>query len=261
MGTIKGKFIKGLVGTAIFREYRGKQVVQGTPQILESNRTVGTKNAATVFGKASQLASGIRRGLTQICGKYYDGTMIYRLNAEVLRCLNAVKDSETQQFKYGTDSFRSLAGFEFHAGSMVKDYLHLQPQVTVEGAKLQVTIPDIQIPAALKWPPAYLKSCKLAMVVTLIDLGNGSVNRGAIKVMDIPYTHHPKVVTGQTFEFDLIPGCLCITGISPQYIENTFVGESNVNSKSFNPAAILDARLLEGSTDPAETKNFYVFNK
>lgn len=261
MGSIKGKFIKGLVGSVIFREYRGMQIVQGLPEIRKSKRTEGTKNAANVFGKASQLAYGIRRGLGHICGKFYDGTMIYRFNAEVLRCLNAIKDPETHQFKYSADSFRSLIGFEFHALSMVKDYFHVQPQVTIEGTKLQVNIPDIKVPSELKWPIERPKSCKLVIEVTLIDLSKGAVDQGTTKVMDIPYTYTRSVVLGQTFEVDIIPGCLCITGISPQYVEDTLIGESNVNSKSFNPSAILDARIVEGRLDPAKTKDFYVFNK
>jgi hypothetical protein len=83
MGSIKGKFIKGQAGSLIFREYRGTQIVQGKPKIIKSHRTEGTKKSATTFGKASKLAAG-----GYICGKFYDGTMIYRFNAEILRCLN-----------------------------------------------------------------------------------------------------------------------------------------------------------------------------
>jgi hypothetical protein len=260
MATIKGKFIKGKAGSHVYREYRGQQLIQGLPEVIKSHRTEGTKKAATFFGKASKLAGGIRWGLAYISFKFYDGTMIYRFNTEILRCLTAVKDAETQQFNFSADSFRSLAGFEFNAGSMVKDNFFVQPSVTVDGTSLKVTIPEIKIPSELKWPIERPECCRLLITNTMIDLNKGSA-RNLIDphVMEIPYSYKPSIVPTQTFEFEIIPGCLCITGISLQYIEKTFVGENIVNSKSFNPAAILHAHIAEGTTDPTLTKNWYEF--
>lgn len=260
MGTIKGKFIKGQVGSVVYREYRGSQIIQGRPKVIKSHRTEGTKKAATTFGKASKLAGGIRWGLGYICGKFYDGTMIYRFNTEILRCLNAVKDPETQQFNFNPDTFRSLAGFEFNVGSMVKNHFFVQPTVTIEGTSLQVTIPEIKIPTELKWPIDRPKCCKLMMVTTMIDLGKGSTVFGKPQVMDIPYSYTPSTVPGQTFEFEIIPGCLCITGITLQIVEDTFIGESTINTKSFNPAAILHAHIADGTIDPILTKGWQTFD-
>lgn len=261
MGTIKGKFIKGVAGSLVFREYRGLQIVQGKPRVSKSHRTEGTKNAATTFGKASKLAGGIRTGLSHVCEKFYDGTMSYRLNAEVLRCLNAAKDKETQQFNFNPESFSSLAGFEFNVGSMVKNNFFVQPTVEIDGTVLRVTIPDIQIPAGLKWPIDRPKCCKLLMVTNIIDLPNGCADYGKTQVMDIPYTYDSSIVAGQSFEFEIFPGCLCITGISLQYVEQTFIGDNTVNSKIFNPSAILYARIADGTPEPTPKKSWFEFDR
>lgn len=260
MGVIKGKFIKGAVGSVVFREYRGSQIIQGNPKIIKGHRTEGTKKAAKTFGKASKLAGGIRWGLGYICHKFYDGTMIYRFNAEILRCLNGAKDPETQLFHFNAHSFRSLAGFEFNAGSMVKNNFFVQPTVTTADTRLLVTIPDIKIPIDLKWPIERPKCCKLLVVTSMIDLNNGRTDLGKPQVMDITYSYKPNVVPGQTFEFEVVPGCLCITAISLQYVEETFIGDNTINSKSFNPGAILHAYIADGVIDPSLTRDWQPFD-
>jgi hypothetical protein len=255
MGTIKGKFIKGKAGSLVYREYRGKQIVQGIPDVIKTHRTEGTKKAAKIFGKASKLAGGIRWGLAYACANFYDGTMIYRFNTEILRCLNAIKDPETQQFNFSSDSFSTLAGFEFNTESMVKNNFFVQPSVAIEGTRLQVTIPEMQIPSALKWPIDRPECCKMIITNTMIDLKHGCTrNLKDPQVMEIPYSYTPSVVGAQTFDFEIVPGCLCVTAISLQYIEKTFVGQNIVNSKIFNPAAILHAYIDDGIIDPALTK-------
>lgn len=260
MGIVRGKFVKGKVGSDVYREYRGLQLIQSTPTIIKSHRTEGTKNAAKIFGKASKLASGVRLALGYVCDKFYDGTMIYRLNAEILHCLNAVKDPSTQLFNFNADSFRSLSGFEFNAGSMVKNNFFVQPAIKVEGTNLKITIPEIKTPSDLKWPIDRPKCCKLVMVSGMIDLKKGLSKLAKPQVMDISHTYTPSVVASQTFNFEVVPGCLCITAINLLYIEETFIGDNNINTKSFNPAAILHAYIAEGITDPSITKRWSEFD-
>jgi hypothetical protein len=256
MARVEGKFLKGSIGNYVHRELNGQQIVQAAPRTLKSHRTVGTVQAATTFGHASKLASELRWGLVHICGNFYNGTMIYRLNAEVLRCLNRVKDPETQLYHFKADSFQSLAGFEFNADTMVKQYLFARPLITLEGASLQVEIPEMKIPVELKFPIDRPKCCRMIIEVTMIDLVNGHVKKGSPKLIEIPYHYKPTMVAGQAVQFDVVPGCLCVIGISLQIVESTFAGESVINNKTFNPAAILSAVIAEGATDPEATKKW-----
>ena len=89
----------------------------------------------------------------------------------------------------------------------------------------------------------------------IIDLENRLTYSAPPKLMDIPYSYQPKVVPGQTFEFEVVPGCLCITAISLLYINSSFGGDVIVNSKIFNPAAIVHAFISEGTNaDPGEER-------
>ncbi len=256
MAKLKGKIIKGLVNNMVYREYRGEQVIQSAPNTKKKNRTEGTKKAASVFGKASKLAAEVRAGLDHTTTQFYDGKMIYRLSAEILHCLNSVKDTETQTFGLKSDSFRSLIGFEFNLGSPLKNHLIVTPTISVEGSLLKVEIPELKIPTELKFPENRLDRCRLMIENTLIDLVNGKTYSPSPQLMDIPYSPAPTVVTGQTFEFEVAPGCLCITAISLQYINSTFAGDIIVNTKSFNPAAIIHAFIAEGIADPSGKKKW-----
>lgn len=249
MAKLKGKIIKGKVNDMVYREYRGEQIIQSMPTIKKKNRTEGTKKAATVFGKATKLAAEIRVGLDHTSVRFYDGKMIYRLCAEVLHCLNSIKITETQSFNLKEDSFRSLVGFEFNQGSPLKNNLLVSPIIKSNGNTLTLEIPALKVPVDLKFPEDRLDRCTIMIEHAIIDLGNRLTYSPPPKLMDIPYSYQPKVVPGQTFEFELAPGCLCITAISLQYVNSSFAGDVIVNTKSFNPAAIVHAFITEGTAD------------
>lgn len=251
MAKLKGKIIKGQVNNMVYREYRGEQIIQSSPNIKKKNRTEGTKKAATVFGKATKLAAQIRVGLDNTTVRFYDGRMIYRLSTEVLHCLNSVKNSETQTFDLKEDSFRSLVGFEFNLDSPLKSNFLVSPNITLIASTLKVAIPDLIIPIELKFPDNRIDHCRIMIENTLIDLVNRISYSPLPQLMNIPNAYKATIVPGQTFEFEVAPGCLCITAISLQYINPSFAGDVIVNSKSFNPAAIVHAFIVEGTTDPA----------
>lgn len=255
MATIGGKFIHGLVNNLLYREYRGKQIVQSMPDTSKNHRTAGTKKAAKVFGRASKLAFHIRVGLSWATGRFYDGTMIYRFNTEILHCLNSVKNTDTETFNFKADTFLSLVGFEFNVGSPLRNHLLVRPDITLNGTTLQVNIPEIKVPIELKFPDRS-EGCKLLIVTTMIDLVHNRTKFLSPQIMDIPYSYKPIVVPEQTIEFEVVPGCLCITAISLQYVKSSFAGDMIINTKSFNPAAILHAYIADGTVDPLVTERW-----
>lgn len=259
MAKLKGKIIKGQVNDMVYREYRGEQIVQSLPNIKKKNRTEGTKKAATVFGKATKLAAEIRVGLDNTTIRFYDGRMIYRLSTEVLHCLNSVKNSETQTFNLKEDSFRSLVGFEFNLDSPLKNNLLVAPNITLTGTTLKVEIPELKIPIDLKFPEDRLNRCRLMIENTQIDLVNRQSSPPSPQLMDIPYSYKPTLVPGQAFEFEVASGCLCITAISLQYVNSSFAGDIIVNTKSFNPAAIVHAFIAEGTANPINRDDWFAF--
>jgi len=251
MAHIKGKFIHGKMNDSVYRELNGKQIIQSMPATEEKKRTEGTKKAATVFGKASKLAAEIRSGLHHISSQFYDGQMIARLSKEVLYSLNAAKITETQSFNFKEGSFRSLVGFEFNIKSPLKTNLLVAPTFSLTGTTLKVAIPEINVPIDLKFPEDRLEGCKLLVLTTILDLVHKRTKRTTPQIMDIPYSYEPKVLPGKTFEFEVTPGCLCITAISLQFTKSSFAGDIIVNNKLFNPAAIIHAFIPPGTSDNA----------
>lgn len=258
MAKLKGKIIRGLVNNMVYREYRGEQIIQSAPHIKKKKRTEGTKKAAGVFGKASKLAAEIRVGLDHTTVRYYDGKMIYRLSAEVLHCLNSAKVTDSQSFNFKEDSFRSLLGFEFNLNSPLKTNLLVQPVITLHGTTLQIEIPDLKIPIELKFPGDRLERCRLMLEHTIIDLVHGRTHSPTPQLMDIPYSYEPTLVPKQTFEFEVAPSCLCLTAISLQYVNSSFAGDVIVNTKSFNPAAIVHAFIAEGNVDATDSTRRWI---
>jgi hypothetical protein len=255
MATIKGKFLSGLLGNMVYKQHQGKQVIQSKPYTPKNHLTEGTVKASKIFGRASSLSRCIREGLFGAYGKFYDGTMIYRLNAIVLNCLLSCKDSATQDFHINDETFKPLAGFEFNAGSPVKYQLFKRPVITASDTKLNITIPEMQIPKELKFE-AKSSACKLIVAVAVIDFVHGSMKYVPAQMMEIEHSYQPTTSTAKTFEFETAPGCLCIIAISLQYVEKTFAGDFIINNKSFNPAAILRAYLSDGEVIAAE-KDIY----
>lgn len=251
MAIIKGKFICGKMKDSVYRELNGKQIIQGIPITDEKKRSEGTKKAATIFGKASKLAAEIRVGLHHISSQFYDGQMIARLSTEVLYSLNTVKNLKVPTFIFKEDSFRSLVGFEFNNKSPLKANLLVAPVLHLEDTTLKVTIPKLNVPIDLKFPNNTLKECKLLVLTTMLDLVHKRTNWAKPKIMDIPYSHQPLLVPEKTFEFELTPGCLCITAISLQYVKPSFAGDIIVNNKSFNPSAIIHVFIPPGTSDKA----------
>ena len=100
MARFDGKFIKGIVGKITFRESKGLQIIQQRTEKPEINKTKGTKDASTVFGKASNLSTFIRDNFSALIRANYDSDMTQRLNSDVLAGLRSALIKETQTFEF-----------------------------------------------------------------------------------------------------------------------------------------------------------------
>jgi len=255
MGKFDGKYLRGAVGDVIFKKVRGQQIVQGKSKKKKTDQSAETKKAATVFGRASNLAAYIRAALDASI-RFYDGTMISRLTGEVNQIAHSSLNPESQTFDFTSAAFSRLNGFEFNATSPVRNQLFVQPQVSIIDNLLQIDLPEMQIPKDLKFHENGSYGV-LGFQVVLFDLQHGKYNKSQeIQITEIKYKYEPEVVPAKQFSFQTEPGCLCIISIAIQYYEKTFAGNSVVNSKSFNPSAILKAFLADGVADPSVSKNW-----
>jgi uncharacterized protein YbcV (DUF1398 family) len=60
----------------------------------------------------------------------------------------------------------------------------------------------------------------------------------------------------QELNFEIAPGCLCISMFSFQFIQKTFSGNLLINSKNLNPVAVFRAVIADGIVDQEQTKEW-----
>jgi len=246
MATLNGKFYRGAVGNTVLKKYRGKQMLAIKPHISKDKMSAGSKKAAKTFGKASTLAGYIRRSLLDnVITHNYDGTMIYRFNTEILHALNTSKNPQDQSYEFAADAFDHLSGFEFNVNSPMRYQFFVKPEITLTETLLQVALPEFTVPEQVKFSKN-IEHCKLFIMTTMVDLQQDRVRTCEPQLLEIDYSYPSKTNPAHTFEFEVLPGKLCIVAFSLQYYEDTFAGPFYVNSKEFNPAAVLYARIAPG---------------
>ncbi|SMC94284.1 hypothetical protein [Pedobacter africanus] len=253
MAIVDGKFIRGTLGPSVLKKHRGKQVI--TSKSAGGKQTKATKLAASSFGLASSLAGSIRQNLNPVITELFDGGMVNRFNSDLIYVMGQTYDPKNKVFTFNQDSFNRLAGFEFNMDSPVRDNFFVQPEVTINHTTLSINIPEMQLPNELNFPKDGRK-CILGLAVGMHDLKHGKMTLSPIQMTSIDWTFDPLVVPPATFNFEIEPGCLCIPVITLQYIRTTFVGTLVVNTKSFNPVAVLRAFIAAGETEKARTKGW-----
>lgn len=255
MARLEGKFIKGIVGPTVYKKYRDKQVVQKAPEYSPSSQSEASKESATIFGIASNLAMTFRDTLNPIITDEVPGDMVNRLNSDVVNILNQSLDPVNGGFVFNTNSFNRLNGFEFNSKSMVRDNFFAQPSLHVTGSQLAINIPEIQMPAEFKYPKG-IEWCMLSFGLAMFDLSYGHAFFSPVEKKEIKYAYDAAPIPAQQFSFEIEPGCLCIVVISLQFLKNTFAGRMFYNTIDFNPVAILNAFIADGNVDVERLKNW-----
>ncbi len=255
MARIIGKYIRGAVGDVVFKTHGDIQILQARPRKKKSRQSKKTKKAASIFGLASSLAAEFRRKLSALVTTFYDGTMIFRLNTEVLQSLRQANNPETNTFHFLNDSFVRLDGFDFNIKSPLYNNLLLLPEVEISSPVVTVSLPGLEMSKDLKFP-VDIVFCNVLIGCSFYDIAG--LHTKTEFVSFLAENKKGTCTLPQRWEFELHPGCVCITAISLQYIKSGLAGDTIVNSKTFNPAAILKALVLDGEVDNAVTEKWKV---
>lgn len=179
--------------------------------------------------------------------------MISRFTGENALVLNSALIRETQTFDFSIAAFDKLNGFEFNMLSPVRKLLFAQPAVSITDNAIKIVLPEMHIPQDLKFPPE-VKNCVVALQLALFDLENYKWFAQKTQTIEIKYKYQPLTVPSAEFSFDTQTGCLCVITITLRYFTETFAGNLGINSKSFNPAAILKAFMIPGTVNPNATE-------
>jgi uncharacterized protein YbcV (DUF1398 family) len=255
MAKFDGKFLTGVIGPAVYKKYRGMQVVTAKSRLTKAGQTENTKKAATQFGISSKLAEQFRRNVIGVITDFYDGTMVYRFTTAVQKALRHAFDAQSETYNFTTNSFDRLNGFEFNAESPVMDNFFVQPEQRINGNILTISLPEMHVSEDMKFP-GKASSCLLNIAVGMYDLTHGHKRICPIQSIEIQNNTKNNVIPAQELTFEIEPGCLCISVFSFQFIQKTFSGNQIINSINFNPVAVFKAEMADGVVDKEKTKQW-----
>ena len=246
MGKFDGKNLKGLIGKIVVRKGKKAQIVQSAPKNIK--QTKETKKAANTFGRGSAVAGVLRRELNSLFEDHYDGGMINRLTTSLAAILRQCHDPKTEEFSFQQDSFERLAGFEFNNKSSLVNSLWVKPEMTYHANLLTISIPEIKIPAQLKFPTK-ANVCDFNLVVSQIALDKGLDKGKAHYPLSqiIEISRSQELIPAQEFTFEIASGVLCVAGIGLNYFKLNNNIKTVINSKTFNPSGIIGALITEGT--------------
>lgn len=242
MGKFDGKKLSGRIGKLVFRRVDNQQIVQKAATRVK--HTKAAKAAANLFGKASTLAKSIRWDLESLFNDKSDGKMVNRFTTENRAILDHCLNKETGKFVFTEHSFSRLAGFEFNLKSPITNSLWVTPTLSLNGNILKITIPEIEVKNQLKFP-AKANSCKLTVGISFIILDQGLSKPALFQSVEISDTQI--VIPEQEFTFEAPIGCLCVAATGLNYFNLAGNVKTLLNTKTFNPAAVLDSIITPGT--------------
>ncbi|TKC09072.1 hypothetical protein [Pedobacter frigoris] len=244
MGKYDGKHLTGLVGPLVIRKGKKGQIVSTKADKVK--QTQGTKDSSSMFAKCSTFGKEIRDDLNGLFGKNSDGEMVNRLQKEIRAVMDHCYDKETKTFHFNEYSFDRLQGFDFNEKSPLKNtlWLWIQPQVQISNNILNISLPEFIPNEEIRFPDD-ASICELELIVGSYGLNVGY--HRAIFYQAITIQKDQIAVPAQEWTFEVPDGCLCIPAIGLNFYKTRGNFQTNLNSKIFNPAAIIGAPISPGT--------------
>ncbi len=250
MAILDGKSLRGSIGNLSFSKQGNINVIRSKPGKGNVKQTEATKKSASVFGSyISPLSKYIRMSFQHLLTGFYDGAMVNRMNSDISTILYQSITAEGT-FKLVKQSFDRLTGFNFNLASALNKSLLIMPETVFTADEVTVNIPEFSVSKGLRFPPK-AHSCTIEMQVVQFNLEKG---------LWMVYPQESIVLkkgglnNSQIFRYGLPKGTLCLVAIGVVY-HNQY--EIVLNSKTFNPMAIVAAGFNPGSTLEEAIKNWY----
>jgi hypothetical protein len=242
MARIKDKHIIGVIGPVVYKMYRETQVITIKPGKVK--QTENTRKCSVIFAHAIDLSNAFKDKFSQHLHDYQDGTMYNRMTSVMSRILYEFNDPDTMMYDFNADSFKSLQDFDFNKDSPLINSLRVKAIASVTGDILTVTLPELMIPAQLKFP-AGSKCCKVTISPVLFTLRENARPR-AIDHQSFVIEKNQKIADAHQFQFSLSDGCLCLVGIFLDFFNIKDGYQVLQNNKKFNPAGICGVAVSSG---------------
>jgi hypothetical protein len=243
MATLENKrAFKGMVGNVVFRNYRGKPIVQSRPTHVK--QTTATQKSASEFGKCSRWAKQLRLGLTPFLVGQTDSALYQRFTAAIY---NAVKSNTAlpkgERSPLNSD-MASLQGFEFNTHSPFATYF--KPTIAAQrnaNNEVVLTIQDIDPSTDIVFPDG----CTTAKLVVVIYATNFSDTTTPLMFHSIiPIAQNSTLPAQELLRTPSIPeGYLVLAAAKLLYYTPNLLTESTpLNTKDFSPAMVVLAEAI-----------------
>lgn len=248
MAKKNGKFLRGVLGSLVFRVVNGKQIVTIRPPKGSIKQSEATKKASQTFGMASSFAAQILRGLKVALVEPGDTRVRNKMNSAIAVILKNCRDPETGKYHFDDQSFTPLDNFELNTRSKVQDLVIGMPSVMYKDGVLRLSLIDLKIPAMLKFPHDSFK-CKITFCMLMYRLSEGLAVLNP-EMQELVVTKDRKSTEAQDFIFKIPEGCFCLVTMTLQYAVAMKSGWQIINTKHFNPARICATVFAPGTYQP-----------
>ncbi|WP_069659708.1 hypothetical protein [Arcticibacter eurypsychrophilus] len=239
----KKGMVHGTAGSVIYREYRGKNIIQGKAKAFK--QTEKTIRSATEFGLSSSAAAVIRTAF-EPAYFFKDGTAAYRSTQLVYRSILNNVSGEKGKRDLHDGNLSLLQGIDFNASSRLNEVLQLSHSVSKsEEGLVSVTLGSLNTQTGIKRPKgasgAYMKH-RIRLMLVAFNFREEYYENLGFQDLDL---EGYQSVKGQVITFtETIPDdCLALVSMSLMLYSS--VGQTNesvlLNSKEFSPCAIIGA--------------------
>ncbi|WP_069659447.1 hypothetical protein [Arcticibacter eurypsychrophilus] len=242
MATIDKKgMVHGTAGSVIYREYRGKNIIQGKAKAFK--QTEKTIRSATEFGLSSSAAAVIRTAF-EPAYFFKDGTAAYRSTQLVYRSiLNNVSGEKGKRDLHDGD-LSLINGMDFNANSKLHEVLQMSRSVSKSSnGQVSVTLGPLNTKTGIKRPKnqsgAYMKY-RIRLMLVAFNFREEYYENLGFQDLDLEGYQN---FEGQVVTFiEKVPeDCLALVSMSLMLYSTVSQTNESVllNSKEFSPCAII----------------------
>ncbi|WP_069660872.1 hypothetical protein [Arcticibacter eurypsychrophilus] len=252
MATIdKRGIVHGTAGSVIYREYRGKNIIQGKAKRFK--QTEKTIRSATEFGLSSSAAAVIRNAFESVYF-FKDGTAAYRSTQMVYRSiLNNVSGKKGKRDLHD-GNLSLMNGLDFNANSKLHEVLQMSHSVSksFEGL-VSVTLGSLNTQTDIKRPKgasgAYMKY-RIRLMLVAFNFREEYYENLGFQDVDLEgyQTSEGQMIT---FKEKVPEDCLALVSMSLMLYSTIKQTNESVllNRKEFSPCAIIGAFQSENPSD------------
>ncbi|EOR92539.1 hypothetical protein ADIARSV_4344 [Arcticibacter svalbardensis MN12-7] len=242
MATIDKKgMVHGTAGSVTYREYRGKNIIQGKAKAFK--QTEKTKRSAAEFGLSSSSAAVIRTAF-EPAYFFKDGTAAYRSTQMVYRSIlnNLSGEKGKRDLHDGDLSF--LQGLDFNANSKLHEVLQMSHSVSKSAEGLvRVILGPLNTQIGIKRPKnasgAYMKH-RIRLMLVAFNFRQEYYENLGFKDVDL---EGYQSIEDQVITFKEAVPADCLAMVSMSLMLYSTLDHTNesvlLNSAAFSPCAII----------------------